>query len=294
MTEEIEEIVNVTLEEFPELQEPSNLNARIEEILMFSTCLLSAALTIFVIYLIFRFKELRTKTNICFANWLITTMLLLVSNPAIYEFFVKLFGLPFSILNIILIDFFITMVDGNVMFMTILSFNFLFVKNNLRFKVALVVGWVSLVSYFIINMFDFFFYLYTDFVLLCKLIIFGLAILFNLGCYVKHLISKTSSDDEKIRLNLVAFYLGTIILIILFTVIANVVHMGGVMNMLLLRLVLVIIITFPISIIILLIQLDKNFKLCFLQLGKHPHSYIESRIYYGNISNSQTNLQLSF
>lgn len=293
LTEEVDEIANKTLEEFPELSEPSNWNVRIEEIVIFSTFLFDTVLCIFVIYLILRFKKLQTKTNVCIMNWLITTVLILSANPATYEFVMKLFGIIYIRYHLFLLNLFIVMTEGNIIFMSFLSFNLLFGKTKLRLLVAVAIVWFFLVIFFVLSYFKYFFFINTGYVLLGILCLSGLAIIFNLGCFVKHILAKTCTDDGKLRLTLVAYYFVSFILFIIFTVIAEHLNRGSVMNMVLIRLGVFIIIMLPTGIVILLIHLDKNFKLCFFQCGRRSHSYIESRIYYGNISESQINLQLS-
>lgn len=260
--------------ETEEILKPINF----EDLLFFIAFLFGILSDLMIIYCILRYKQMRTKTNLCILNWSIASCLTLLTQSRSYKLISHTFGLVvYSKLLCYTLEYQTIFHVGCSMFMMLLSIDYIFNKFNLRqLNLTFIIIWSGIIGIVVVSTVlcaNGLIVPYSAIILLCTFFLFLVCILIKCRTY-----GNTNNVTERVKICLCTCFL-IYWLLVWITLAANIIIYTNILKNIHILLFLLIY-TYPLFNLILLISIDKNYKLCLLQLLRCSNQYVEATICY--------------
>lgn len=261
----------------------SPINA--EDIVFFVTFVIGILSNLLVIYCILRFKKMKTKVNLCLLNWTIANCFTLLTQDRSYKLVAHTFGLNiFSNVLCYTLEYRLIFHAGCAMFIMLLTIDYIFNKLSVK---KLNLTFLLIWAFIIINLMlsstlcaigiNF---KYSAISLLLIFFVFILLILMKCDSY-----KKSNNITERVKITLSTFFL-IYWLVVWVVFAANIMFYRNMLNIVHLVVILLIYV-YPLLHLLLLIKIDKNFKLCVLQAIRCSNQYVEATICYKEDNNNE-------
>lgn len=260
----------------------------LKDLIFFMAFLFGILSDLLIIYCILRYKKMRTKVNLCILNWSISSCFTLLTQIRSYKLISHLFGL--IIYNKFLcytLEYQAIFHVGCSMFMMLLSIDYIFDKFNFKqFNFIFITTWSIIICIVIVNTVlcaKGIVLPYSATILLCTFFLFLSCILIKCSTY--DINKRNNNVTEKLKICLCTCFL-IYWLFVWISFASNIIIYTNMLKNIYTLLILLIYI-YPLFNLILLIYIDKNYKLCLLQLLRcRSNQYADATICYKEDNNN--------
>lgn len=256
----------------------------IGDLMFFIAFIIGILSDLMIMYCILRYKKMKTKANLCILNWSIASCFTLATQIRSYKLISHAFGLiVYSKLLCYTLEYQTIFHAGCSLFMMLLSVDYVFDKCTMKqLNLTFVLIWSVIIGIIVFSTTlcaNGIHVPYSAIILMFTFFLFLVCVLMKCRTY-----KTTISVTEKVRLCLCTCFL-IYWLLLWITFAANIIFYTNVLKNIHIILILLIYV-YPLINFILLISIDKNYKLCLLQLLRCTNQYVEATICYKEDGNN--------